>query len=292
MVSLHSPTNTPTNNFPRTGKDYGEFRNFVSVSQLKPTSGREVSNLFSGASGSISSSSGASAKGKKVHGGQATMGGFDDLIQRRNSTASMTELDKNSHPLSFDKMKNSKSRGGTHTAKTSREAYDFLGKWKQHCTTPKDTLSFLTRIEDTNDNKLILEPDAICKEYFSTDIDSEILGDIVGALDLLVHIKNGDSPLAGSNENRSNFAESTDNPQEYFPLSSSGLNVLASSEANVFEFTRSWLKAITSCGRFGLSVSFLVPDQQLKLKDILRTLEKSSEHSIDDLLLCYNSELR
>jgi len=271
-----------------TSKDYGEFRNFVSVSQLKPTSGRDVSNLFSGASGSIASSSGSNAKSKKIQGGQATMGGFDDIIQRRKN-ASNPSTSMNFKSLSFGKTEKSRGKGSTYTTKTSREAYDFLREWKQHCTTPKDTLSFLTRIEDTND-QLILQPDAICKEYFSTDIDSDILGDIVEALHLLVCMnKNHDPPSAIPNENGSasnNITESTDKCPEAL-----GMAELSSSEANVLSFTHSWLKALTSCGRFGLSISFLIPDQQLKLKEIFSLLQKSDggEGSIDELLLHYNT---
>ena len=128
------------------GKDYSEFRHFVSVSQLKPTSGREVSNLFNGAAtGSISSSSRSKNEGDNT---STTIGGFDDIIQRRKEDAfsnasstskSIKNLDKNLQSLLLGNVATtSKSNAGNNQiAKTSRAAHDFLKEWKRpqsYCT--------------------------------------------------------------------------------------------------------------------------------------------------------------
>eukprot|EP00584_Thalassiosira_punctigera_P003530 CAMPEP_0172529498 /NCGR_PEP_ID=MMETSP1067-20121228/3561_1 /TAXON_ID=265564 ORGANISM="Thalassiosira punctigera, Strain Tpunct2005C2" /NCGR_SAMPLE_ID=MMETSP1067 /ASSEMBLY_ACC=CAM_ASM_000444 /LENGTH=311 /DNA_ID=CAMNT_0013313557 /DNA_START=113 /DNA_END=1048 /DNA_ORIENTATION=+ len=253
-------------------KDYDEFRNFVSASQLKPTSGREVSSLFSGASGSLAS--GSSARSRKIQGGQV-IGGLGDIIQRRKDTPnlsiSMKTRTGNIRSPSIGNAKSySKAKAGTHTTKTSRAAHDFLREWKQHCITAKDTLSFLTRIHNKNEscqqNQLILQPDVTCKEYFSTDIDSEIVGDVVEALHLLMRMtKSDDSPtVANINSSAGDFLEG------------SGMPLLVSSDSNSISFIQDWLKALQSCDRFDLSISFLMPDQQLKLKE-LRNFLKSSD---------------
>ena len=273
------------------GKDYDEFRNFVSVSQLKPTSGRDVSSLFSGASGSVTS---GSARSSKVQGVQGTIGGFDDIIKRRKDashpSASMRKLDCNLDSLSLvgaSKI-NSKDNANKALKKTSRE---FTKEWTLHCQTAKDTLLFLTRVNGSGESesfekRLLLQPDVICKEYFTTDIDSEILGDIVEALHLLTCMMKDGSPLVNPNETTLNNPDGEDGRQ--------GLSELSSSDANVLSYTHGWLKALMTCGRFELGVSFLMADQQLKLKEICNILKESNQDNTanNDSLLRYDDLLK
>lgn len=279
-------------------KDYDEFRNFVSVSQLKPTSGRDVSSLFNGASGSIAP--GPSVRSRKIQGGQAAIGGFDDIIQRRkyasnpSTSVTMAKMDSNLQSLLIGKVPtdNSKAKAGTRTTKSSRKAYDFLREWKQHCTTAKDTLAFLVRTKDADGsfgNQLLLQPDAICEEYFSTDVDSEIVGDIVEALHLLVCAKKNDEiRIVNENGSTSNKNVEAGNRRE-----SSGMPGVLSSESEILSFTHGWLKALPSCGRFELSICFLISDQQLKLKEICNSLKNSdNEAASDDYLLQYDTLLK
>ena len=280
------------------GKDYDEFRNFVSVSQLKPASGRDISSLFSGASGTVARGS----VRNKPEGGQVdTLGGFDDMIQRRKdaseSTISIAKLDGNLQSLSLGKevptgnvSKGTHRKAGKDATKSSRAAYDFLREWKQRCTNAEDTLAFLTKIKDTDgsfESKLLLQPDLVCKEYFSTDIDSDIVGDIVEALHLLVCTEKTDDPppaMPSNNASTLNGRNDTANCSVVSPKIP---------ESSILSFAHRWLKALTNCGRFELSVSFLMPDQQLKLKDICNSLKnEGDEANSDDYLLRYDTLLK
>lgn len=276
------------------GKDYDEFRNFVSVSQLKPTSGQDVSSLFSGASGTAPTGSVRSTK-RQEGGDEGTIGGFDDIIQKRKDASTnetMTQiLPNNFQTISLGRPQKEKANNSTgssmraksnvKTSKSSRAAYDFLRGWKQHCKSAKETLSFLSRTEDvdsegTLEDRLILQPDAVCKEYFSTDIDSDILGGIVEALHLLVYTlkHQEDSTAATAEENGSS--------------ETSGVSQLLSCQTNALSFTQSWLKALTTCGRFDLSVSFLMPNEQMKLKEVCNFLKsnKVTGDNVDYLRRC------
>ncbi len=136
------------------------------------------------------------------------------------------------------------------------------------------------------ENQLILKPDVICKEYFSTDIDSDVLGDIIEALHLMIDMNKAvETPSAIANIPG---PASKDDYENDSYREATGTAELPSSEANVSLFARNWLKALSSCGRFGLNISFLMPDQQLKLKEVCSFLKKSNEDKVvDDLLLKY-----
>jgi len=292
-----------------TSKDYGEFRNFVSVSELKPTSGSEVSNLFSGASGSISSIGASAATGRKIRGGgqQSTIGGFDDIIQRRkdacsgpSSSSCVAKLEDNLQSLSFSSATKAtaseKSGKYSTTTKSSRAAHDFLREWKQHCTSAKDTFSFITRIEGSTDApldcRLVLQPREMCEEYFSTEIDGEIVGDIIEALHLpiLRIMKNHTTTSLSSTRQNNDDDIETDRCDD----EASGIPAPFFTRSNVWSFMHNWLEALATCGRFELAIFFLVPDQQMKLKEICNCLAvESNETPVDDaLLLRYNDLLK
>ena len=278
---------------------------------MKPTSGREVSNLFNGAAtGSISSSSRSKNEGDNT---STTIGGFDDIIQRRKEDAfsnasstskSIKNLDKNLQSLLLGNVATtSKSNAANNQiAKTSRAAHDFLKEWKRHCTTAKDTLAFLTmRDGSTNDDntELLLQPDVICKEYFSTDIDSEILGDVVEALHLLVNMKETvhlSSADSGDDDEYCTLSNINNAGTDKSCIDASAMtDLFSSSQKDAISFVHNWLKALASCGRFELSVSFLMPDEQTKLKEIcnfLKTMNKETDDSIDELLLRYDTLLK
>lgn len=244
-----------------------------------------------------------------------TIGGFDDIIQRRKEDAfsnasstskSIKNLDKNLQSLLLGNVATtSKSNAGNNQiAKTSRAAHDFLKEWKRHCTTAKDTLEFLTmRYGSTNDDntELLLQPDVICKEYFSTDIDSEILGDVVEALHLLVNMKEiVDLPPANSGDDDDDENCTSSNivnagTDKSCIDASAMTDLFSSSQIDAISFVHNWLNALASCGRFELSVSFLMPDEQTKLKEIcnfLKTMNKETNDSIDELLLRYDTLLK
>ncbi|KAL3764109.1 hypothetical protein ACHAWU_003921 [Discostella pseudostelligera] len=236
-----------------TSKDYNEFRNFVSVSQLKPTSGRDVSSLFNGASGSIPTS----VRSRNIpNDGQASIGGFDGIIKNRNEVSMSNTLKSN---LKLETNPRSAycgaGAGVSNTVKSSRSVHDFIREWRIHCTTAKSTLSFITRMESEVDNihVFIVDPKVVCKEYFSAEIDSDVMGDIVEALHLLVTM-------------------SVSEKAELLM------------ETSVSTFIHNWLKPLQSCGRFELSLSFLTQDQQAKMKEVCAFLT-SSDRGDDEINL-------
>jgi hypothetical protein len=227
-----------------TSADYDEFKNFVSCAELKPTTSRDVSSLFTGGFGSKSRQGNAAC----LDGGrmQSVIGGYGESIQQRkvaeegvSSTAKRVLQENNTIPK-----------------KTSREAYAFLRGWKQECTSPERTLLFLTRIRPSSDTaegiELALPAADICREYFSTDIDSEILGDTIEGLHLL-SLSDQVSPC---------MKQCIDN--------------IESAGSNVVDFVQTWLKSLVGCGRIGLSLSFLSTVQSRQWKDVVAFVQSST----------------
>ena len=271
---------------------------------MKPTAGRDLSSLFNGASGPHTGGSGNDgARNRKA--GQGVIGGFDDNIQRRKDcsvTATSPKLQSSTSTRDHDKKiesnlqsilyggvsaKKSTNKMNKATTKSSRGGYDFLREWRQQCKNPQSTLLFLTRMKsssETLEEHLVLNPEDTCKQFFSTDIDSAIVGDIIDAMHLLMIITNGsDEDLLHQNSLLS--ASSLDGH--------SSLCNISSSEKNFRVFARKWLKALNSCGRFDLSISFLIPEQQMKLKDLCSYLSnaRENEDGLDDFLLRYENLL-
>ncbi|KAL9183634.1 hypothetical protein ACHAXT_004490 [Thalassiosira profunda] len=279
-----------------TSKDYNEFRNFVSVSQLKPTSGRDVSSLFSGASGTVAT--GGYARSQKTQGGKGSIGSFEDVIQRRKDTSSQSnavaKLDGDLQSLSLDKSKSTTlaNRAGAKTSQSSRAAHDFLVEWKRHCKTANDTLAFLARVDDalegSFESKLILQPELICREYFATDLDSDVSEGIIEALHLLVSTKE-DGACREDAANDFTLQNSGGDGVTTFPE----LDELWKSEANVLSFVDGWLRALPVCGRFELSLSFLSSDQRQTLRDICSFLRSKDDKAKSCDYLCrYDSLLK
>ena len=224
---------------------YDEFKNFVSVSQLKPISGRDVSSLFNGSSGSLPTST---FRNRTVHGAssvQSGIGCLDGYIDEKKKDGEVVvndDKDKKNNVKVTAKSQGSKvNRSST---KSSRDAYNFLARWKRQCSSSaSDALTFLVHLEEV--------PETTCQQYFSTDIDSDVVGDIVCALHLLMCIardKNG--------RNDDLVAELL-------------------SEPNTTKFMSSWLGAMTGCGRFELALSFLTTKQELQLKEIVQFVKNS-----------------
>jgi hypothetical protein len=266
-----------------TSKDYGQFRNFVSVSQLKPI-------------GSTTSSTVDSVDGNIRGGSDASLGGLGDIVRMRKdastlSKSSVATVDK--HLESTSNCANGKASLITntfgkapmpHTAKSSRSVVDFLRGWNRQCTSAKSTLSFLTRID--SNRQLVLQPDMICKDYFSIEIDSDVLVDVIEALYLLVDksVKEPAETSSATSEDDSKI-DSCHEPIKNVEVLTSDIDTL--------HFTYRWLKALSSCGRFDLSISFLEPAHKTKLNDVCNFLKKSNEDrvAIDQLLRKYANVL-
>ncbi|KAL7476629.1 hypothetical protein ACHAW6_002478 [Cyclotella cf. meneghiniana] len=262
-------------------KDYDDFRNFVSAAQLKPTSGRDVSNLLAGAVGPLPRGSGNfSFRNKNDQAGPGIIGGYGGDIKRRieraQSLAGQHETSQKDTKSSDDDSLVFKSNNCL-GKKSSREAYEFLREWKYHCKNPERTISFLTRIEPTNNifsepkskRVFVLPAEDTCKKYFSTDIDCEILGNIIEGLHLL-------SPMTIL---RSNDIFPDHHKEGVPPSLHPSIGNIESAGSHVVKFVDEWLRSLSRCGRFGLSLLFLSSDQITKLKDILTAVKRSlAEH--------------
>ncbi|KAL3780075.1 hypothetical protein HJC23_007324 [Cyclotella cryptica] len=260
-----------------TSKDYDEFRNFVSAAQLKPTSGRDVSNLLTGAAGSLPQGSRNFSFRNKCD-GPGIIGGYDGSIQRRIDEVHYQDGQQGASRKFGKKSRDNNSlvlKNNNHLpSKSSREAYDFLREWKQHCTNSERTLDFLTRIKPRNNifsepdpkREFVLPAEETCKRHFSTDVDCEILCDIIDALYLLSQMTN----LPG-NDIISDHHEEGSSPGRH-----PSLDNIESTGMYAMKFIDEWLRSLAQCGRFGLSVSFLSSAQITKLKDILNVVKRST----------------
>jgi hypothetical protein len=266
-------------------KDYGEFRNFVSVSQLKPV-------------GSTTSLTVDSVDGNR--GSDNSLGGLGDIVRMRKDASTLSKsvatVDKHLESISFGMTSSNCANGKAslittfgkapmpHTAKSSRSVVDFLRGWNRQCTSAKSTLSFLTRID--SNRQLVLQPDMICKDYFSFEIDSDVLVDVIEALYLLVDksVKEPAETSSATSEDDSKI-DSCHEPIKNVEVLTSDIDTL--------HFTYRWLKALSSCGRFDLSISFLEPAHKTKLNDVCNFLKKSNEDrvAIDQLLRKYANVL-
>ena len=219
-------------------KDYDEFNNFVSVSQLEPVSNRDVSSLFNGSSGGAQTTT---FRNRTVHGAskeQSDIGCLGGYIDERK------EIQMDAQIITAKRLENKGSSSST--IKSSRDAHSFLAHWKQQCSSSaSDALSFLVQMKET--------PETICKTYFATDIDSDVVGDIVSTLHLLM------SKALGKNDHNDN--------DESFAALISDLD-----EATTF--ISSWLKAMMACGRFDLARSFLTSTQESQLNEIVEFIKK------------------
>lgn len=245
-----------------TSVDYDEFKNFVSVAELKPATSRDVSRLFTGGLASVSRSNAVCQDRNQGCG----IGGYRESIRRRKDAS--VELKKLNDSDAITRSSNSKIFSAANnipkqtgaksinlTKKSSREAHDFLREWKRKCRSPDQTLSFLTEVKTSNDRattEFVLPAAATCNEYFVADIDSEILGDIVEGLHLLTENEQGSSTCL--------------------------YNVL-SAGSTLAEFVNDWLKSLLGCGRFELSLSFLTSEQINKMKRVLQFVKRSEAES-------------
>lgn len=235
-------------------KDYTEFQNLVSVSQLKPISSDDVSSLFNGSSGLS-----PTFRNRTVHGAadsQSGIGCLDGYIDEKKKGANGENKKK-----TVDVEMTAKIIGSS--TKSSRDTYNFLAQWRRKCSSSaRDTLLFLAQMKE--------EPEKTCRQYFSTDVDSDVVGDIVGALHLFMCIA-----VDKSKCNDDLVAESITDLLEV-PKST--------------KFISSWLKAMTGCGRFDLAISFLTAKEELQLKEIVEFVKNSiyTEDADDDYLCRYN----
>jgi len=287
------------------GKDYDEFRNFVSVSQLKPTSGRELSTLFRGVAGLKDGASSTNAKILTYQNNQVSTGGFDELIRRRKNVATLSNLEISSE-IDYGSRKDTRnihailpggfpSKGpsqGKHkrTTKNSRGDHDFLREWREQCKDSESSLLFLTRAnvqEGKSVNQLLMIPGETCDDFFSTDMESTILGGVVDGLHLFMLISMYPGKELRHQKSRNSLFGN------YVESRTSCLNYLLSTHSNIVTFIRDWLIALTKCGRFDLNMNFLARDRQDKLVDLCNFVRDSfSDEESISVFLKYETALR
>lgn len=231
-----------------TSRDYDEFQSFLSVSQLQPISARDVSSLFNGGvSGSSSSFRNrgvhGTAAGAAIHSGR----GMNDNNEKKKEGGFVD----NSQKSQYGKLTRTSSK------KSSREASNFLAHWRsKSSSSSQEALSFLLQIGAGDD------PTMICKQYFSTDIDSDILGCIVNALHLLMCIVTNQTTENEHNDELENVTNEL--------VSANLLDIKSATE-----FMSRWLEALPGCGRFTLSLSFLTSEHEVRLKEIIKFIKDS-----------------
>ena len=246
-----------------TSRDYDEFQSFLSVSQLQPISARDVSSLFNGG---VSGSS-SSFRNRGVHGTVAAAviqsgRGMNDYNEKKKDGG----IVDNSQKSQYGKLTRTSSK------KSSREASSFLAHWRSKSSSSSLALSFLVQIGRD-------EPIVICKQYFSTDIDCDVLGCIVNALHLLMCIVTNQTTENEHNNELENVTNEL--------VSANLLDIKSATE-----FMSRWLDALPGCGRFTLSLSFLTSEHEVRLKEVIKFI-KDSIHineagGIDDYLCHYN----
>lgn len=225
-------------------QDYDTFRSFLSVSQLRPISARDVSSLFNG---SVSGSS-SSFRNRGVHGTAAGAAIQSDDYEEKKKEGGIVD---NSQKFQYGKL--------TRTSKkSSREASNFLALWRSKSSSSSQALSFLVQIG---------HPTMICKQYFSMDIDSDILGCIVNALHLLMCVVTNQTTENEHNDELENVTNGL--------MSAKLLDIKSATE-----FVSFWLEALPGCGRFTLSLSFLTSEHEVRLKEVIKFI-KDSIHITD-----------
>lgn len=238
-----------------TSRDYDEFQSFLSVSQLQPISARDVSSLFNGG---VSGSS-SSFRNRGVHGTAAAAAaiqsgrGKNDYKEKKKGKEG--GIVDNSQKFQYGKLTRTSSK------KSSREASNFLAHWRSKTSSSSQALSFLVQIGRD-------DPTVICKQYFSTDIDSDILGCIVNALHLLMCIVTNQTAENDHNDELENVTNGL--------MSANLLDINSATE-----FMSRWLEALPGCGRFTLSLSFLTSEHEVRLKEVIKFI-KDSVHNIND----------
>ncbi len=230
-----------------TSRDYDEFQSFLSVSQLQPISARDVSSLFNG---SVSGSS-SSFRNRGVHG---TAAGAAAVIQSgRGVNDNSGGIVDNSQKSQYGKLTRTSSK------KSSREATNFLAHWRSKSSSSLKALSFLVEIGGDVGGD---DPTVICKQYFSTDIDSDILGCIVNALHLLMCIVTNQTTENEHNDELENVTNEL--------VSANLLDIKSATEC-----MSRWLEALSGCGRFTLSLSFLTSEHEVRLKEVIKFIKDS-----------------
>lgn len=236
-----------------TSRDYDEFQSFLSVSQLQPISARDVSSLFNGGvSGSSSSFRNRGVHGTAAAAIQSGRGKNDYNGKKKGKEGSIVG---NGQKSQYGKLTRTSSK------KSSREASNFLADWRSKSSSSSQALSFLVQIG-------LDDPTMICKQYFSTDIDSDILGSIVNALHLLMCIVTNQTTENEHNDELENVKNGL--------MSANLLDIKSATE-----FVSRWLEALPGCGRFTLSLSFLTSEHEVRLKEVIKFI-KDSVDNIND----------
>ena len=246
-----------------TSRDYEEFQSFLSVSQLQPISARDVSSLFNGG---VSGSS-SSFRNRGVHGTVAAA-----VIQSGRGMNDYNEKKRDGGIVDNNQKSQCGKLTRTSSKKSSREASNFLAHWRSKSSSSSQALSFLVQIGGD-------DPTVICKQYFSTDIDCDVLGCIVNALHLLMCIVTNQTTENEHNDELENVTNEL--------VSANLLDIKSATE-----FMSRWLDALPGCGRFTLSISFLTSEHEVRLKEVIKFI-KDSIHineagGIDDYLCHYN----
>ena len=210
------------------GKDYDEFKNFVSVSQLAPISGSEMGQLF------VQRQHSSSGDSMKRSGPNKICKDFQSDLQNIYEFESTSKMQS----LSLESKRRNKQKG-----KMPRNAMEFEREWRQcwSSNSPVNALKYLLlpkggdlagiilgHDDDGRENvestlsvpkELRLSPERIA-ELHKIEMDATTMEQIIESLHLFIELR------VPSNEGDASFL-------------------------------RRWMISLTKCGRFSLNVEFL-----------------------------------
>ena len=172
-----------------------------------------------------------------------------------------------------------------------RNAMEFEREWKLYCHSTRHLLNYLTMSRDVVDilaaaattslgessaisdststippsipNQLRIEPEQFSRSICKVEINSNIMGSIIQALEyLLLNTKRSIGSTVTEGHSVATDAKTND------------------TGGDVIIFAYRWLYAFTQCGRFGLNIEFLEEKQKQSISTILRILESQVDDEI------------
>jgi len=244
-------------------KDYEEFKNFVACSELNPVKRSEMSKLFQKEAFSLTSN--------RPQNKACTEYGFD------NGVALLVGLDTDSSIKNImirqDGFQSSRvSQSATRRESPPNTVMELEKEWRLNCRTSHETSRYLLApagscvpVEKSSDDDskaflvvpqvLRILPKDICSNVCKAEMNADIFGGIIQALDLI---------LFGSdiNQQPKRFALG---PEIEIPL-------------EVQRFVHIWMAELTLSGGFALNIEFLTSSQKQCVRSILDSLERLSHN--------------
>lgn len=255
--------------------NYNEFSNFVACSQLKPIQSSEMGDLFTHRHERHHHMDKPNkAPMNKVCHNTLNANNIQSTpldLPKWNTSQSLKTNDQK--PPTSEKLQ---KKPGMKTKKYKDAAvtnsFELEREWKAMCQTKVQTLQYLSascRNQDRNQgtlqscvnntgnhitiipSQLRLSPEQVSECLCRVEMDPDMMGDILIALDFLISLLH-----SGTNEE-----------EEKHPI------ILLGERYDIFSFIYRWMKSISLCGRFCLNVEFLNDVQKQCMVSIIQFME-------------------